>query len=55
MIKLLNLLKNKYDLVIITTISVWLRFVNLGYSDFQGDEIRAFFIPDKGQSKRIFF
>lgn len=27
-----------------------LRFANLGYSDYQGDEIKAFFIPDAHQS-----
>ncbi len=28
----------------------WLRLKNLGYSDFQGDEIKALFLPTQGQS-----
>jgi hypothetical protein len=28
----------------------WLRFTNLGYSDYQGDEIKALFLPEAGQS-----
>lgn len=31
-----------------------LRFINLSYSDFQGDEIKAFFQPDAGQSVSAF-
>lgn len=30
--------------------AIWLRLWNLGYSDFQGDEIKALFLPLKGQS-----
>jgi len=29
---------------------LWLRLVNLGYSDYQGDEIKALFLPQEGQS-----
>lgn len=29
---------------------VWTRFVYLGYSDFQGDEIKAMFRPEEGQT-----
>ncbi|MDX1415707.1 MAG: glycosyltransferase family 39 protein [Candidatus Promineifilaceae bacterium] len=29
---------------------LWLRLVNLGYSDYQGDEIKALFLPAEGQS-----
>lgn len=35
-------------LLAVTTI--WLRLANLGYSDYQGDEIKAFFLPNPGQS-----
>jgi len=35
--------------IIVLTASI-LRFVNLDYSDFQGDEIKAFFLPLSGQS-----
>ncbi|KKU48949.1 MAG: Glycosyl transferase family 39 [candidate division WWE3 bacterium GW2011_GWA2_46_9] len=31
-------------------VTVWLRFSNLWYSDYQGDEIKALFIPNPGQS-----
>ncbi|MCK5429178.1 MAG: hypothetical protein KAI94_06885 [Anaerolineales bacterium] len=30
--------------------TLWLRLVNLGYSDYQGDEIKALYLPDTGQS-----
>jgi 4-amino-4-deoxy-L-arabinose transferase-like glycosyltransferase len=30
-------------------ITIWLRLVNLGYSDYQGDEIKALFLPASGQ------
>ena len=29
---------------------LWLRLVNLGYSDYQGDEIKALFLPQESQS-----
>jgi 4-amino-4-deoxy-L-arabinose transferase-like glycosyltransferase len=29
--------------------TVWLRLVNLGYSNYQGDEIKALFLPAEGQ------
>ncbi len=35
-------------------VTVWLRFVNLGYSDYQGDEIKALFLPDPGQTSMGF-
>jgi 4-amino-4-deoxy-L-arabinose transferase-like glycosyltransferase len=31
-------------------ITIWLRIVNLGYSDYQGDEIKALWRPASGQS-----
>jgi hypothetical protein len=39
---------DKYLLLLVAIASV-LRFVNLGYSDFQGDEIKALFLPESGQ------
>lgn len=36
--------------IIIILISLWLRFYNLGYSDYQGDEIKALFLPSADQS-----
>lgn len=48
--KLFKLLsKNKY-LLLILFIAGTLRFVNLGYADFQGDEIKALFLPEQGQN-----
>lgn len=48
---MINKIKNlDLYLVTIVIISFALRFVNLGYSDYQGDEIKAFLIPDPGQS-----
>ena len=32
-----------------TFVAFLLRFINLGYSDYQGDEIKAFFLPTTGQ------
>mgnify|MGYP003347404023 CR=1 FL=1 len=37
-------------LLAIILISAILRLTNLGYSDFQGDEIKALFLPDSGQN-----
>jgi 4-amino-4-deoxy-L-arabinose transferase-like glycosyltransferase len=31
-------------------VTLWLRLVNLGYSDYQGDEIKALWRPEPGQS-----
>lgn len=31
-------------------VTIWLRIVNLGYSDYQGDEIKALWRPAEGQS-----
>ncbi|KKS21358.1 MAG: Glycosyl transferase family 39 [candidate division WWE3 bacterium GW2011_GWA1_41_8] len=36
--------------IIVTLIAAWLRLINLGYSDYQGDEIKALFLPAEGQS-----
>jgi 4-amino-4-deoxy-L-arabinose transferase-like glycosyltransferase len=49
-----NWLKKNTPLCLILVISAVLRFVNLGYSDFQGDEIKALFTPDPGQNITTF-
>jgi 4-amino-4-deoxy-L-arabinose transferase-like glycosyltransferase len=36
--------------IILVVIAAWLRLSNLGYSDYQGDEIKALFLPPQGQS-----
>ena len=41
-------------IIIILLLGFWLRFANLGYSDFQGDEIKALFILDDSQSASEF-
>ncbi len=38
----------KYSLAILMGLTILLRIINLGYSDFQGDEIKALYIPDNG-------
>ncbi|HSX39086.1 MAG TPA: glycosyltransferase family 39 protein [Candidatus Saccharimonadales bacterium] len=43
--------KLKYiPIVLVALIAAVLRLVNLGYSDYQGDEIKAFLVPDPGQN-----
>ena len=42
--------KIDYALLLIVLLGGALRFVNLNYSDFQGDEIRALYIPIQGES-----
>ena len=34
-----------YSFILILTLGIILRLFNLGYSDYQGDEIKAFFNP----------
>jgi 4-amino-4-deoxy-L-arabinose transferase-like glycosyltransferase len=43
---------NRYygALTLLIILAAVLRFVNLGYSDYQGDEIKAIFLPAQGQS-----
>lgn len=48
--KLITKLKEHLDSVAILLLAGFLRFTNLGYSDYQGDEIKALFLPDAGQS-----
>jgi 4-amino-4-deoxy-L-arabinose transferase-like glycosyltransferase len=43
-------LRKNYPFLIVLSIAFLLRFVNLGYSDFQGDEVRAMLIPGPGQT-----
>src|SRR3989344_5282848 len=38
-----------YTLILLLT-AFSLRIINLGYSDYQGDEIKALFLPDSGQN-----
>lgn len=42
-------LKNALPFIYLTLVTVWLRLINLGYSDYQGDEIRALYRPQAGQ------
>lgn len=42
-------IKNKY-LVLLMVVGAFLRLTNLGYSNYQGDEIKALFNPTDGQS-----
>lgn len=37
-------------IIFFVVVTLWLRLVNLGYSDYQGDEIKALYLPDSGQS-----
>lgn len=37
-------------LFFLVIISIYLRFYNLGYSDYQGDEIKAFYLPEQSQT-----
>lgn len=48
-IKSLFTLKN-LPLLLLIVATIWLRLANLGYSDYQGDEIKALLRPDSGQS-----
>lgn len=41
--------------LVLILISLSLRLINLGYSDYQGDEIKALFLPKNGQSVSSFF
>jgi len=41
-------------LLFLIFVTLWLRLVNLGYSDFQGDEIKALWRPAPGQSAMDF-
>lgn len=45
-----NKLVGFLPLLLLIVGSLWLRLVNLGYSEYQGDEIKALFRPAEGQS-----
>lgn len=47
---LFKFIKQNFLILIVATVSVVLRFVNLGYSDFQGDEIKALYLPSENQT-----
>jgi 4-amino-4-deoxy-L-arabinose transferase-like glycosyltransferase len=48
--KIINFVKRlDYALVFVVAVAAILRLVNLGYSDFQGDEIRAQYLPVQGE------
>lgn len=47
--KVKDFITQNYLLLILLAVTIWLRFVNLGYSDYQGDEIKALFSPSTGQ------
>lgn len=40
----------RIPLLFLIVVTLWLRLVNLGYSDYQGDEIKAMWRPAPGQS-----
>lgn len=43
-------IKTQIPLIFLAFATLWLRLVNLGYSDYQGDEIKALFFPNPGQT-----
>lgn len=43
-------IKENIQIIIVFIVSAVLRISNLGYSDFQGDEIKALYYPNSGQS-----
>ena len=55
MTKVIKFIKQNLLLLILGFTTLWLRLVNLGYSDYQGDEIKALFLPEEGQSIYTFF
>ncbi|MCX7596549.1 MAG: glycosyltransferase family 39 protein [Fischerella sp.] len=42
--------KNIIPLIYLGFVTFWLRLINLGYSNYQGDEIKALYRPQAGQS-----
>lgn len=48
--KIFKWAKDDIYLILILIPSIILRFMNLGYSDYQGDEIKALYSPPSGQS-----
>jgi len=41
---------NKIPILFLIFVTIWLRLANLGYSDYQGDEIKALLRPAEGQT-----
>lgn len=41
-------------IIFLAITAIWLRLVNLGYSNYQGDEIKALFLPEPGQTLTSF-
>jgi len=52
--KFFNLIKKNILPIFLGATTIWLRLINLGYSDYQGDEIKALFIPDPSESVATF-
>lgn len=48
--KKINLLSNHAHIIIVSFVAFSLRILNLGYSDYQGDEIKSFFIIGENQT-----
>ncbi|MGD8634760.1 MAG: glycosyltransferase family 39 protein, partial [Anaerolineales bacterium] len=46
----MNLSRDRFYMLVLLLTSSALRLINIGYSDYQGDEIKAFFIPETGQT-----
>ena len=46
----LKYIRENFKVISLVIFSAVLRFVNLGYSDYQGDEIKALYLPSNGQS-----
>ncbi len=52
--KISTFIKSHYLLLIIIVIAGVLRFTSLGYSDYQGDEIKALFLPNADETTTDF-
>lgn len=48
--RLFALLLKAFPIILVISAGFSLRLVNLGYADYQGDEIKAFYLPEPGQS-----
>lgn len=46
----IKFVKENILIILVTMVSAILRFWNLGYSDFQGDEIKALYLPSENQN-----
>jgi 4-amino-4-deoxy-L-arabinose transferase-like glycosyltransferase len=45
---------NHLPAMLLVLVAAWLRLANLGYSDYQGDETKALFLPQPGQGLYAF-